>query len=315
MPHTLPIEVQLIVLEFAIASLDAHTFESCQDNLNSFSLVHRSWTKMAQQELFQTLALNLSKWVDPVEVVKTRLDIAQRRGIVVQSLNLAALPTSQDRRSVEGEAFVKLATRLKNLDCLKLQLNCAAGPVVSCFKNLARLHYVFCGVPRDVWHTNFLLPISLTHLHVEATELYTLSLLPNLTSLVLGPGSTIHRRAMSALPSLRIFKWDMTLPPYKPDCLDALQALEELQVVFGEKTTIDATLRKLTSSFPTRSPFSSLEVYISAGLLVPYLTMSDLQRWCQLKKVDLVVVRNFNLTCPVDPFLRPHARNDKAVQT
>ncbi|GAA6017063.1 hypothetical protein JCM10207_001473 [Rhodosporidiobolus poonsookiae] len=326
MPRTLPVEVQLIVLECAIASLDAHTFEFRQSSLNSFSLVHRNWTRMAQQELFQTLSLDLTRWVDPVDEVKTRLDIAERHGIVVRSLKLSSLPTSRDRELMENEAYKKLAPELQQLDSLKLELT-YAPPALGFFKDLKRLHFYFRGedAPFILRQDNFLVASSLTHLHVEDVMLADVPLLPHLDTLILKTRSFIHPRAAPAIPNLATLRWDITpCSLYIDDrrslfdtrAFSGLANLQNLELLLGEHSKGDSVFSKLSDPSLSLPLLSSLTFYLAESVLVDECVEHALKAWCEAGQISLNLIPDFNLTNPVDPFLIPHAHNyRKPVQS
>ncbi|BGP18014.1 hypothetical protein JCM10213_005053 [Rhodosporidiobolus nylandii] len=200
MAPTLPIELQLYILDLFIASLPRPTSRNLNQRrqlLEPLTLVHRDWTPKPQQRLRGLLKLKLGAWSPPSSALVRYLhNVRADASSATRCLNLA-----QEREKFKGvfEAVEELVVQ-------------GAKPVPP---DLRRLSIQGADEPEfnSIDDLNTLLPTAhLTHLCLDHLWVDWLPFLPQLRTLVIGKYACllipVAASFWSFFPNLETLAWD-----------------------------------------------------------------------------------------------------------
>ncbi|GAA5912224.1 hypothetical protein JCM6882_005201 [Rhodosporidiobolus microsporus] len=192
MPRNLPLELQHYILELALPSTKLFTGPERRRLFRTFSLVHRSWTPVAQRLLFQQVAVKKTTFasgeVSPADLAEltlskatriTHLEIDTRHSLL---LGFLVLPLAED-----WPESLRSLTAAKQGSALSLRLN-----------------------------LDFFLPGTLTRLFLSTIQtLVHLPPLPNLETLLLARTTVLPSglKCDVLFPSLCVFAWDNVSSP------------------------------------------------------------------------------------------------------
>ncbi|BGP18061.1 hypothetical protein JCM10213_008403 [Rhodosporidiobolus nylandii] len=140
MLDTLPIELQLDILELALPPPTPRRLPERRARLKTLSLVHRDWTVWAQRELFKRIRIDFDRHADPSWRMQGVLGLVTRMGIAEVDVEVK-LSRLEERRKADELALRKAVQWCTTITTLKVVWSegappALAGPLLSDVDNL-----------------------------------------------------------------------------------------------------------------------------------------------------------------------------------
>ncbi|GAA5899121.1 hypothetical protein JCM6882_004622 [Rhodosporidiobolus microsporus] len=207
MAPTLPVELQLDILELAIPPLTLQALRDRRQLCCSFSLVHRTWTAAAQRALFSCALVDLrDRWtLEGATAAVQRLRKTGRHG------SFRALEVYLSGRRVHLVSLLIQCDDAATVAAVEglLERSAEEGlPLKDC-PGIKRLAWL--GGRNRLFVDNHTLPPSLDFLAIFTTSfrLFTLSSYPSLTTLVVSRSADVAVSAdlLALLPNLSVLAW------------------------------------------------------------------------------------------------------------
>ncbi|PRQ70858.1 hypothetical protein AAT19DRAFT_11015 [Rhodotorula toruloides] len=117
MPVALPLELQLHILELALPPIILSRLDERVRLCKTFSLVHRTWTRVAQRELHEHTVLRVGEDEQSVGDSLCRLQLARQGGWAVKRIYLDLGDATRAQEHEMGDSLLKdeLSTTVEEL--------------------------------------------------------------------------------------------------------------------------------------------------------------------------------------------------------
>ncbi|BGP17998.1 hypothetical protein JCM10213_005037 [Rhodosporidiobolus nylandii] len=238
MPSSLPIELQLRIIEVAFPPATSRNCSTRLDLLRSLSLVHRDWTHAAQKAYWTHLICTRASSVAATLAFAAKLGWLAGRGIEVKVIELWALMSPAVSFEDCYEPILKIVQQMHG-GAEELVLNAVDGDtrLVQRFLDVFHAKYLRVTVDptarRSSAHLHVLTSSTLSRLHLSHLRLLCMPrLLSGLDTLILDEVelATTPPNLLSCAPNLRAFGWNS--PPCTPIQLCFMQASSKLEHIF-----------------------------------------------------------------------------------
>ncbi|GAA5909161.1 hypothetical protein JCM6882_001206 [Rhodosporidiobolus microsporus] len=215
MPLDLPLKLQHYILELALPSTKLFTGPERRRLLRTFSLVHSSWTPVAQRLLFQQVVVKIITHVSPQRPINALAELMLNKVTPITRFEVDATNCSRD----DWTFLQHLWKRFPDLSNLIVYFSRFVRlPLAGDWpKSVVSFMLATKGAkPSNAAYLELVLPASLTRLVLSTIQTRSyLPPLPNLETLILTRTTVLPSglKCDVLFPSLCVFAWDNVSSP------------------------------------------------------------------------------------------------------
>ncbi|GAA5917699.1 hypothetical protein JCM6882_003477 [Rhodosporidiobolus microsporus] len=301
----LPLEVELYIVELAIPPFTWHGRDERRELCKTLSLVHRSWTDVAQKRLREVLVKDLSKVTTShdFEALTEELDrlspeaFSETTGLAVQmSYVFLERPYDSYDESVIEILSGYVASRVREIWVHW----CRLPPAWISQFDVECLHLIgsFHSKPRPL-QPNLLLPSlsALTYLHIDCAMINTLPVLDNLDTFLLSyitPWQSFSNALFKSLPNVRVVGLHDLAPFFTEAAFQSAPSTLEHVLLSISPVSLERKAPRdqvLPAVKAIPGPLKTFTLRVPDSAEYKDADQAGMEEWCQQKEAALEVKR------------------------